>query len=72
MASKEISMAILTPEQRQEIQRAGGKPLKIEDPETHQVYVVIPEDVYRKLQESAAIDHTDPSLYEFGEFFPDR
>jgi hypothetical protein len=65
-------MATITPELRQEIQQAGDEPLKIEDPETHQVYVVIREDVYRKLQELAVIDHSDPSLYEFGEFFPDR
>ena len=33
-------------------------------------YLVIREDVYRKLQE-LVIDHSDRSLYEFGEFHPD-
>jgi hypothetical protein len=65
-------MTTITSELRQELQRAGDELLKIEDPETHQVYVVIREDVYQKLRELTVIDHSDPSLYEFGEFFPDR
>ena len=64
-------MATLTLEPRRELQQAGGEPLKLEDPETHEVFVVIPEVVYRKLQELAVLDHSDPSLYEFGEFHPD-
>lgn len=65
-------MATITPEQRQEIQRSGDEPVRVEDPETKQAYLLVREEVYRKLRVLAAIDHNDPSLFEFGEFYPDK
>jgi hypothetical protein len=65
-------MAILTPELRQQIAKAGDEPLRVEDLETKTTYLIVREDVYRKLKEQAVIDHADPSLYEVGEFFPNK
>jgi hypothetical protein len=34
-------------------------------------YLIVREDVYRRMYRSTTIDHSDRSLYEFGEFHPD-
>jgi hypothetical protein len=62
----------LTPELRQAVEKAGDEPVRVEDPETHTTYVVLREDVYRRLHALTRIDHSDRSLFEFGEFHPDR
>jgi hypothetical protein len=61
----------LTPELKQAVEKAGEEPVRVEDPETHTAYVIVREDVYRRMCELTAVDHTDRSLYEFGEFHPD-
>jgi hypothetical protein len=61
-----------TPELKQAIEKAGDDPVRVEDPETHTTYVVLREDVYRRMHALTRIDHSDRSLYEFGEFHPDR
>jgi hypothetical protein len=61
----------LTPELKQAVERAGEEPVRVEDPETRTAYVLVREDVYRRMRELIAIDHADRSLYEFGEFHPD-
>jgi hypothetical protein len=43
-------MTVLTPEQRQLVEQAGGHPVRIEDPETHQAYVLIRADVYEQVR----------------------
>ena len=43
-------MTGLTPEQRQLIAQAGDRPVRIEDPETHQAYVLIRADVYEQVR----------------------
>ena len=65
-------MATLTPEQRQELEKSGNQPLKIEDPETHTEYVIVRAEVYQRLRSLVDIERTDRSLYEFGEFHPDK
>ncbi len=62
----------ITEEQRKAIEKAGEEPVRIEDAQTHTAYLIVREDVYRKLFKLAAIDHSDRSLYEFGEFHPDE
>lgn len=62
----------ITPELKAAVERSGGEPVRIEDPETKSAYLVIREEVYREMQGLAIIDHSDRSLYEFGEFLPDR
>jgi hypothetical protein len=42
-------MATLTPEQRQEIQRAGGEPVRLADPETQTEYVILKANVYDRI-----------------------
>jgi hypothetical protein len=54
------------------VETAGDEPVCVEDPETRTAYAIVREDVYRRLHALAAIDHSDRSLYEFGEFYPDR
>jgi hypothetical protein len=34
--------------------------------------LIVREDVYCRMDAVTAIDHSDRSLYEFGEFHPDR
>jgi hypothetical protein len=68
MRTKEHPVTTLTPELQQQIQKAGDEPVRIEDPETHEVYVVIRETVYMRLREST--DQSDESLYEFEDLKP--
>ena len=58
----------LTPELKQAIERGGDEPVRVEDPDTHTAYVVIKEDLYRKLR--AAVPETDFTLHEFEELIP--
>ena len=43
-------MTTLTPEQRQEIQRAGEEPVRLADPETRTEYVLLKADVYDRIR----------------------
>jgi hypothetical protein len=43
-------MTTLTPEQRQEIQRAGEDPVRLSDPETQTNYVILKADVYERIR----------------------
>jgi hypothetical protein len=43
-------MVTLTAEQRDEIQKAGDEPIRIEDPETHATYVLLKAEVYDGLK----------------------
>jgi len=58
----------LTPELTHAIENAGGQPVRVEDPETHTAYVVIKEDLYRKLRD--AVPESDFTLHEFEELIP--
>jgi hypothetical protein len=62
----------ITAEQKHAIEEAGQEPVRVEDPETKTPYLIVREDVYRRMFALAAIDHSDASLYEFGEFHPDE
>jgi hypothetical protein len=46
-----MSMTGLTPEQRRLIEQAGDRPVRIEDSETHQTYVLIPAQVYERVRD---------------------
>lgn len=78
----EVQMTI-TAEQKQAIERAGSEPVRVEDPETKTRYLIIREDVYRKMRGLVRVDppgpddehgefHGDKSLYEYGEFRPKK
>jgi hypothetical protein len=60
-------MTALTPEQRQEIERTGV--VRVEDLETHTVYVILKEEMYQQMQALAAGKSEGP-LYESGDFEP--
>jgi hypothetical protein len=60
----------ITPEQKQAIEEAGQEPVRIEDPETKIPYVIVREEIYRKIRDMVRIEQIDPSLYEVGEFIP--
>ena len=62
----------ITTEQKQAVREAGDQPVRVEDPETKTAYLIVREDVYRKMHALVATDHADRSLYEFGEFHPDE
>jgi hypothetical protein len=63
-------MTTITPEIRKAIKQAGGEPTWIEDPETHEVYVLLNEEAYNRLRELEDIDRSDLSLQEFEDFQP--
>ena len=46
-----MSMIGLTPEQRQLVEQAGGRPVRIEDAEMHQAYVLMRADVYERVRD---------------------
>ncbi len=46
-----MSITGLTPEQRRLVEQAGDRPVRIEDPETHQDYVLIRADVYERVRD---------------------
>lgn len=58
----------LSPELKQAVDEGGDEPVRVEDPETHTAYVVIREDLYRKLRE--AVPESDWTLHEFEELTP--
>jgi hypothetical protein len=62
----------ITAEQKQAIEKAGIEPVRVEDPETNTPYLIVREDLYRKMFQAVAFDHSDESLYEYGEFHPDK
>lgn len=63
-------MATITPEQRQEIEKSGDEPVRFEDPVTHQMYVMVKEEVYNRLLQTMELDQSDESLYEFDDYRP--
>ena len=58
----------LSPELKQAVREAGDEPVRMEDPETQTAYVVIREDLYRKLRD--AVPESDWTLHEFEELIP--
>ncbi len=58
----------LTQELKQAIEKAGDEPVRVEDPDTQTAYVVINEDLYRKLRE--AVPESDFTLHEFEDLIP--
>jgi hypothetical protein len=61
-------MTILTLEQRQAIAQAGGNPLRVEDPETHQAYVIVKAEVFERLRTVLEDEEIDPSCFEIDDF----
>ena len=51
-------MPTLTSELRQEIERAGDEPVRIEDPETRIAYVLMKAEVYERITLRADSDHS--------------
>jgi hypothetical protein len=60
-------MNTLTPELRREIERAGDLPVRIEDPETHIAYVILKEEVYRRIRELIPDEPSERLSHEHGE-----
>jgi hypothetical protein len=60
-------MVTLTVEQREEIQKAGDEPIRIEDPETHATYVLVRAEVYDGLRPTPAPESEDLSNLEIAE-----
>jgi hypothetical protein len=46
-----MSMTGLTPEQRRLVEQSGDRPVRIEDPEMQQAYVLIRADVYERVRD---------------------
>jgi hypothetical protein len=65
-------MSILTPEQSRAVTAAGDQPVRIEDPETHQAYVILKADVYDRMRSALEEEEIDPSFFEIDDFEPLR
>jgi hypothetical protein len=63
-------MTTLTPEQRKLVEKAGTQPVRLEDPETRQAYVLLRADVYDRLREAIDVEDIDPSFFEIDDFEP--
>jgi hypothetical protein len=63
-------MAALTPEQRQEIEKAGEEPVRLSDPETHRKYVIVKEEAYERMRALLEEEEIDPSYFEYEDFEP--
>jgi hypothetical protein len=50
-------MITLTPEQRREIDKAGGEPVRLEDPETHTTYVLLKAELYDQIKPSPGLEN---------------
>lgn len=61
----------LTPEWKRAVEKAGDEPVGVEDLEAHTAHLIVGEEIDREMSRQTAIDHSDRSLYEFGEFHPD-
>src|SRR6478735_4416307 len=66
---KEVAMT-MTPEQKVAVDQAGDAPVVVEDPETHESYVIVKEETYRRLTQAVEVESIDPSFFEYGEFIP--
>ncbi len=64
-------MPILTPEQMQAVQEAGQGPVRLEDPETTQAYVILRAELYERMRALTEED-IDPSFFEIDDFEPAR
>jgi hypothetical protein len=65
----EVPMTMTT-ELKLAIEQAGSEPVRVEDPETHTAYVVIKEELYRRIVQMADLPNSDLSLHEVEEFIP--
>ncbi len=60
----------MTPEQKKAVDQARDAPVLVEDPETHESYVIVKEETYRRLAKAVEVESVDPSFFEYGEFIP--
>jgi hypothetical protein len=65
----EVPMTI-TSEMKQALEKAGLEPVRVEDPDTKTSYIIMREDVYRRIQDMVRIEQIDPSFFEVGDFVP--
>jgi len=59
----------ITPELKQAVDRAGVGPVLLKGPDTKTHYLGIRREVYERL---LTVERVDRSLYDFGEFYPDK
>lgn len=62
-------MSSLSPEQRRDLDRSGDRPIRVEDPETREEFVLLRAAAYERLL-AAAEEEIDPSFFEFDGFEP--
>ncbi len=60
----------MTPEQKKAVDQAGDGPVLVEDPETHESYLIVKQETERRLASAVEVESVDPSFYEYGEFIP--
>ena len=60
----------MKPEQKQAVDQAGDAPVVVGDPETHESYVIVKQETYRRLTQAVEVESVDPSFFEYGEFIP--
>jgi hypothetical protein len=60
----------ITPELKQALAQAGDEPVRLEDPETREAYVLLKRDVYERLLKLGEVERVASSLSAFDEFHP--
>jgi len=60
----------MTPEQKKAVDLAGDASVVVKDPETHESYVIVKEETYRRLAQAVEVESVDPSFFEYGTFIP--
>jgi hypothetical protein len=60
----------ISPEMKQAVEKAGDGPVRLEDPETREAYVLLKWDAYERLLRLMEAECIDRSLDESGEFHP--
>ncbi len=56
-------MIVLTAEQHQAIEDAGGQPVRVEDPETRTTYVLLNVELYERIRTLVESDDSNPEEF---------
>jgi hypothetical protein len=57
-------MYTISPELRQAIEQAGDEPVRLEDPERQTAYILVREDVFRRMQTLMVSDDGELTIEE--------
>jgi hypothetical protein len=62
-------MTAITPELQRLVEEAGAEPVRLEDPQTKEAFVLLRAEAYEKMKANLP-QEVDPSYFEYEEFLP--